>query len=112
MRPEPHSSSFFFFKLVNLIINMTSGENVRKVYHTHVKVESQQERESIDAENDSDLVLYSRLTWVHILATHLYIKPIQQTTQARTITPRTVAAVPAGEPPEAVIKAHWKNEKE
>lgn len=38
-------------------------------------------------------------------STHLYIKPMQQTTQARTITPRIMAAVPAGEPPEAVNDA-------
>lgn len=42
---------------------------------------------------------------------HLYIKPIQQTTQARTITPRTVAAVPAGEPTEAEIEAHYYCER-
>lgn len=42
--------------------------------------------------------------------THLYIKPIQQTTQARTITPKTVAAVPPGEPPEAEIEAYYTNQ--
>lgn len=40
------------------------------------------------------------------LVTHLYIKPKQQTTQARTITPSTVAAVPAGEPPEAEMNGN------
>lgn len=32
---------------------------------------------------------------------YLYIKPVKQATHARTITPRTVAAVPAGVPVEA-----------
>lgn len=50
--------------------------------------------------------------WVNKFGTHLYIKPTQQTTQASTITPRTIAAVPAGEPLDAVMEAHYRNEKE
>lgn len=42
----------------------------------------------------------------HMSSSHLYIKPTQQTTQARTMTPKTVAAVPAGEPPEAEMGLH------
>lgn len=38
--------------------------------------------------------------------TYLYIKPIKQTTHARTITPRTVAAVPVGVPVEAEGEAY------
>lgn len=38
------------------------------------------------------------------------MSPMQQTTQARTMTPRTVAAVPAGVPPDAEIKTHYTNE--
>lgn len=45
-------------------------------------------------------------------ATHLYIKPTQHTTQASTITPRMIAAVPAGEPLEAANQAECRNDKE
>lgn len=45
------------------------------------------------------------------LGAHLYISPMQQATQARNMTPRTVAAVPAGLPPEAARKAQASSER-
>lgn len=37
---------------------------------------------------------------------YLYIKPTKQATHARTVTPTTVAAVPAGVPVEAEGEAY------